>query len=139
MKDWPLHVTVVPLFSIDMTENELVHFVGEATKETSPAHAIADKDELFGVNHDLRVTILRMSPELKYLHKSIYHQLLSRGAVFDEPKYCNENYRAHATVQKSGRLKQSDRVLIDELTLIDMFHEQDVRQRRIVDTIKLKS
>ncbi len=139
MKDWPLHVTVVPLFAIDKTEDELLKLVRKITKNTPPPSATADKDELFGVNHDLRVTILDMSQELKHMHKHIYSQLISRGAVFDQPQYCGENYRAHTTVQKSGRLQRGDKVVIDELALVDMFHNGDIRQRRIIDSIRLKS
>ena len=137
MINWPLHITIVPLFAIDMDENKLLELMSKTVEGIPPANAVAADDEMFGANHDLRVTLLDMSPALKDLHNKLYSQLLDHGAVFDKPQYCGDNYRAHATVQKSGRIKKGDKILIDELTLIDMFHEQDIRQRKIIDQIPL--
>ncbi len=122
-----------------MAEDALVNFVRKSVDGRPPASAEAADDEMFGPNHDLRVTLIDMSPELKGLHKKIYTELLGHGALFDHPQYCGDNYRAHVTVQKSGRLHHGDPVLIEELTLVDMFYEQDINQRRVIDTIKLKS
>ena len=138
MKNWPLHVTVVPRFAIDMDENKILELVGKAVEGIPPANAVAADDEMFGANHDLRVTLLDMSPALKNLHNELYSQLLDHKAIFDEPQYCGENYRAHATVQKSGRLQKGNKLVIDELALIDMFHDQDIRKRKLLETIKLK-
>jgi hypothetical protein len=65
--------------------------------------------------------------------------LLKRdGVVFDEPQYQEEGYRAHATMQ-ANRLHKGDSVVIDELTVVDMFPNDDINYRRTMRTFKLRS
>ena len=78
-----------------------------------------------------------MTPELMNLHKQIIKTLRDAGAIFDEPQFNEDGYRAHATVQKAHRLNEGDSVLIDEVTIVDMFPNQDITRRKILKTIKL--
>lgn len=139
MTHWPLHVTVVPRFSIDMSAEALFSLTKNLVRNQTPATAIAADDEYFGEDNSVHVTLLDMSDELIRMHMHLYTELQKAGAVFDEPKYCGQNYRAHVTVQKSGRLQRGDSVLVDQLTLVDMFHAQDIRGRKILDTVTLGS
>ena len=98
---------------------------------------IAGQDELFGINQNVKVTTINMTPKLMKLHKDLLSVLDKQGAIYDEPQYLNDGYRAHATVQKSKRLNIGTKVYIDEITIVDMYPDGDIRKRRVLKTIKL--
>lgn len=134
---WPLHVTLVSNFVVDWNSTDLLKKLHDLLAKTHPVHVVAGDDEFFGGARNVRVTILDMTPELMTFHKQIITILEDAGAVFDEPEFGGDGYRAHATVQKAHRLHKGDRVLIDEVTIVDMFPNQDSTRRRILKTIKL--
>lgn len=137
MKNWPLHVTIVRNFSYTGNISALTSLVEHIARDLKPISTTADKEALFGPEENILVTLLMMTDELRAMHQLLYDKLIERGAVFDEPQYCGAGFRAHATVQESGKLNKGDSVMIDELTLIDMFPDQDITQRKILSTVTL--
>lgn len=134
---WPLHVTLASNFAVDWEGVDLSNKLAELLTKQEPVKTVAGDDEYFGPSRQIRVTTLEMTPELRSMHDSIVSLLESVGAVFDEPRYIKEGYRAHATVQLNARLRKGDAVTIDELTLVDMFPHDDIDQRKVLKTIKL--
>lgn len=134
---WPLHVTLAANFSVDWENTDLHSKLDALLARKAPIKVTAGHDEYFGPAKQTRVTVLHMTPALVSLHKDIFELLKQAGAIFDEPRYLNEGYRAHATVQAHRRLNEDDEILIDELTIVDMFPHNDISQRKILRTIKL--
>ncbi len=134
---WPLHITLVANFTIPFDSTELYDMLARTFKKQPAISVVAGKDELFGANQDIRVTTIEMTPELIDLHSDIVDLLRSNSATFDEPRYVEDGYRAHATVQTKARLHEGDAVQIDELTIVDMFPDNDIQKRRVLKTIKL--
>jgi 2'-5' RNA ligase len=137
-KHWPLHVTLVSNFVVDRKAVGLFEKLAELAANERPATAIADDDDYFGPQKQVHVTTLVMAPELRALHNRIMALLKRDGAVFDAPQYQEEGYRAHATVQ-ARRLHKGDSVVIDELTVVDMFPNDDIDRRRTMKTFRLHS
>jgi len=94
-------------------------------------------DEYFGRQKQIQVTILEPKEELMALHKDIITVLKSCHAVFDEPEYLEEGYRAHVTVQRDKRIHKNDIITIDELSIVDMYPQNDINRRKLLRTIKL--
>lgn len=139
MKNWPLHVTIVPRFSCSGDISELTSLAEQTVQDLDPVSTTVSEEALFGPEENIPVSLLMMTDELRAMHQLLYDKLVEHGAVFDEPQYCGAGFQAHATVQESGKLNKGDNVIINELSLIDMFPGQDITQRKALDTITLNS
>lgn len=136
--NWPLHITLVANFAVPFDAQNLLMILTEQLKEQKAIPIIAGKDEFFGQHKDIQVTTMKMTPGLLSLHEALVALLKSHGAEFDEPKYMNKGYRAHATIQTGARLNENDNVLLDEVTIVDMFPDNDITKRRVLQTVKLQ-
>lgn len=135
--NWPLHVTLASNFVVDWENTGLFEKLSALLAKQKPVPAIAGNDDHFGPQKQVHVTTLDMNPKLVALHEDIIAVLKSVGAVFDEPQYLEEGYRAHATVQSdTNRLRKDDAITIDEITIVDMFPRGDISQRKTLKTIK---
>ena len=134
---WPLHITLASNFVVEWETTDLFNKLSVVLSDIKPLSVIAGDDEFFGDERKIQVTVMNMTPELMTLHKQIIKTLKDAGAVFDEPQFNEDGFRAHATVQKAHRLNKGDSVLIDEVTIIDMLPNQDITRRKILKTIKL--
>ncbi|HEX8389927.1 MAG TPA: 2'-5' RNA ligase family protein [Candidatus Saccharimonadales bacterium] len=137
--EWPLHVTLVANFVVDWEATNLYEKLSSLLERHSSIQVTAGDDEYFGPDQSIRVTVLNMNNELKSFHNNLVSVLKNANAVFDEPRFLEEGYRAHATVQRELRLNKSDLVTIDELTIVDMFPEGDINKRKVLQTIKLSA
>jgi len=135
---WPLHVTLVSNFVLERKAVGLFEQLAELAARKEPVTVIAGDDEYFGPQHQVHVTTLVMTSELQALHNEIITLLKRDSAVLDAPRYQEAGYRAHATVQ-AERLRKGDLVVIDELTLVDMFPNDDIGRRRTMKTFKFHS
>lgn len=136
--NWPLHVTIVANFAIDWNGNDITKKLQLLLAEQKPVKLIAGDDEYFGPQGNILVTVLNENDSLLSFHKKLVSLLKDSGGTFDEPQYLEDSYRAHATVQKDTRLEKGDHVLIDELSVIDMFPDEDINWRKLLKTIKLR-
>lgn len=136
-KSWPLHVTLAANFVVDRKGVNLFEKLAGLADDERPVITTASEDDYFGPQKQVRVTTLVMTLELQTLHNKIIALLKSVGATFDAPQYQEEGYRAHATVQADNRLHKGDPVTIDELTVVDMFPNDDIDRRRTMKTFKL--
>lgn len=134
---WPLHITIASNFIVDWEATNLFDNLTNALSHTRPVTITVGDDEYFGGERKIQVSVMEMTPELMSLHKTVINTLEQAGAIFDEPQYNNDGYRAHATVQKAHRLHKGDKVTINQVTIVDMFPHQDITKRRILQTIRL--
>lgn len=136
---WPLHLTIIPNFSVDWEKRDLPGKISTllATRETFSVTAA--EDEHFGPHGETRVTVLNVDSKLVSLHNDLIALLEEENAVFDTPQYIKEGYRAHITIQKHARLNRGDHAVIDNVSVVDMYPLGDIRQRKLLQTIKLGS
>ncbi len=139
MSDWPLHVTLSPRFAVDIKQPNLVTDLKNLLAKKKPIKTIVKKDEKFGQDHHILVSLLELTSKLLELHNEVLDLLESYGAIFDEPNFSRSGYRPHITVQKSGRVNRGDTIMINNLTLVDMYPEQNIKQRKILETYSLKN
>lgn len=112
---WPLHVTVADTFAADWDKNDLRKKLEELLGGLKPATAVGDHDEYFGPEKQTQVIILDMSEELVDLHHKVIELLESAGAVFNDPQYAKEGFRAHATVQRHARVNKGNVITLNAL------------------------
>lgn len=139
MMDWPLHVTLSPRFAVDIKQPDLVTDLKNLLAKKKLIKTIVKNDEKFGQDHHILVSLLELTSELFEFHNEVLDLLESYGAVFDEPSYSRSGYRPHITVQKSGRVNKGENIVINDLSLVDMFPDQNIRQRKIIQTLSFSS
>lgn len=135
--NWPLHVTIADVFAVPLGSAELINWLGGLLEKQPSATATAAEDAFFGPDKQAHVTLLDMSKELIMLHREAIAALKDAGAVFNDPQYIEDGYRAHAAVQTHSRLHKDDPVTIAEVSLVDMFPGNDGYQRKVLKTFKL--
>ena len=139
MYDWPLHVTLSPRFAVDIKRTGLIESLRTLIAKKKPLTTIVENDEHFGLESKIHVSLLNLTIELFELHNEVLDLLESYGAVFDEPGYSRSGYKPHITVQKNGRVYKGDSITIDSLTLVDMFPDQDIKLRKVLETYIFKN
>ncbi len=136
---WPLHLTIVPNFSIgwdDVTLREKVHGV---LAGHDPVDVGAGHDDLFGPQRTVPVTVLEPTPGLMSLHNRIFELLTNAGADFCRPEYVQRGYRPHVTITPQRRLGPGDRIVVDAISLVDLQPRGNSQLRRVLGTISLVS
>ena len=58
--------------------------------------------------------------------------------TYDTPQFINKGFRPHATVQKDNQLKSGQLYRIDGVSLVDMYPNDDINRRAIIDTFLLR-
>ncbi|MBA3758208.1 hypothetical protein H0X10_01070 [Candidatus Saccharibacteria bacterium] len=134
---WPLHVTIASNFVVDWGATNLLYKLTALLTNRKPIKTTAGDDEYFGDKKQIHVTILDKHDEMTALHNDIIGLLKSVGAIFDEPNYLEEGYKAHVTVQSDARVHKGDLIVIDNVTVVDMFARKDIRGRKILKSFHL--
>ncbi len=86
-KNWPLHVTIAPVFAIGLDTTTLLKKLAELLTAQVHFKIVAAHGEYFGPEKDIRVTIMSKSSELTQLHYDVVNFLKNNGAVFNKPHY----------------------------------------------------
>ena len=134
-ENYPLHITVVPSFQLEKMDDALLSNIKQLCNGFKTFSLIAGKDEFFGPNGEVHVTTMIMNDELHKLHTGLVGILSEAGAIFDEPQYMLENYRAHATVQEAIRLSEGDSIAFDSITVIDKLPNGLSTKRKLLKTL----
>src|SRR5690554_568446 len=120
VRDWPLHITVLPPFLTDATEAEITDAVRIVAAEHPAIRAVAEGDELFGRRHDIPVTVIADNPQLTALHRALRDAVRPFAAAPDEPAFTGPGFRPHVTVKSHGRVHEGDDFTLKQLAVVDM-------------------
>ena len=138
MTSWPLHSSLADVFAVDWEGASMLEKLSELLSHEQKLETVADDDTYFGPPEKrVQVTLVKNTPELQSLHNKIVDLLEGAGGVFNEPEYTKEGFKPHSTVQKHARLHKGDTVKFNALTVVDMFPNGDIKQRKLLKTIKL--
>lgn len=136
-RSWPLHSTIVDTFAIDWDVPTLIKRLGELLALQAQATSVAEDDELFGAEKQIRVVLLQKTDGLVKLHYDVIELLEEGGLKLNDPQFAHEGFLPHSTVQKHARLNKGDEAVFSALTVIDMFSNEDPSQRKVIKTIKI--
>ena len=129
-RDWPLHVTVVPVFTSELGVAEL------AARLSGPRLAVtAQHDERFGAGHSIPVTVIAPDAAILALHRSLVAALAP--IEIETPRFAGDAFRPHVTIRRFGRLEAGDVVELTQLALVDMEPGQPGRERRVLAVVDL--
>jgi 2'-5' RNA ligase len=120
MRDWPLHITVLPPFLTDAAPEQIADAIAAATFGLPAITAIAGGDELFGRRHTVPVTVVENNEALVRLHHTLAAAVLPFAAAPDEPAFTGPGFRPHVTVKPHARAHEGDELTLVQLALVDM-------------------
>ena len=117
-KDWPMHITIVPWFRLDILSAELA---GQLQKQYSGINAfrISVLDEAQFGYKKRKVVNLVAAPELMKLEfqtRCLLHDY--KAWVVDEADNTILNFRPHVTVQSTGRVNKDDNFSCGSLYIV---------------------
>ncbi len=118
---WPLHITLVPWFSISPDrEALLVNNIELFLKSTTPFEVIDTQNELFGPDGDIPVRVVAAQESLKSIHICLLDLIEQGGGKINdqEVQWIGDNYRAHITIHDNDNREDQTKELIDEVTLL---------------------
>ena len=135
MTDWPPHITLADAFAIDRDETSIDLKLSALASRVQAVKVVAVADSLLGTTP---VVLLEKTAQLQRLHDSIVSLLEQNETVFNNPEFTKDGFLPHSTIQNSGHLQIGDAINIDSISLIDMFPNEDWRQRKALATFNFK-
>ena len=134
--EWPLHITLLANFTIaqpiEGLENELANYA----LQLNPFDVVTDGEAVFGPNKNVAVSLIRPDKSILEVHHMLAAITARLGATYDEPAFMNGGYRPHATIQRSTRLSDGQKVALNDFTLVDMWPNEDINRRKIIKTFR---
>ena len=138
MKDWPLHITLADVFAIEGSPENLLKSLDTALSSFSSIKTKIVGEDWFGDDMSVHVKLIEKTDDLMILHDTIIDELKKLNAMFNNPQYTGAGFKPHATVKSNDNLIDRDAIIIDSITLIDMFPDNDPNNRRVMSTIYFK-
>lgn len=137
--EWPLHVTLLANFTLGKPIGQLDSELRGLAFQEEPFDIIADGEAIFGPKQNIAVSLIQPNERIQKLHERLADIASSLGAIYDEPAFMGEGFRPHATIQVNSRLSEKQLVTLNDFALVDMFPDNDINRRRIIETHKLGS
>lgn len=133
--DWPLHVTLADIFTIESSADYLLRDLRRQLATAHTCQSDVTGDAWFGKDKNIHVKLLQQTSALQQLHETILSILSRHGAVFNNQQHIREGFTPHSTVHKNEYLTHGETVTFDSVTLIDLFPEQNPHRRRVLGTV----
>ena len=127
--DWPLHVTLVEPFSTDHPVEVVATALGEVARGARTITSAAGDPALFGRRHDVPVTLVRDGGEIADLRAKALAALDAIGVELGRPRI---EFRPHVTVKRHGGVSHGDRVVLQQLALVDMRPSTGAHHRSVL-------
>lgn len=117
-KDWPLHITIVPWFRLNISSSKLAkelkeHYIG------SKAFQVTVLEETLLEYKEYKIINLVAAPELKILEgqtRRLLHAL--KTWIVDEADKTRNGFRPHVTALSSGRVYEGDNFQCNYLYIV---------------------
>ena len=128
--DWPLHITIVPWFPCDDAE-KLDSILADVAKTHAGFLVEVGEIEKFGPKKDIKVNLVKDSPELDKLHWTIFNILEKNNFGIHQKEYVGDGYKPHITHQPHGQKSKDEKLKIETFTLV-----KQVRQKKTGTMVK---
>lgn len=122
--EWPLHVTVMPWFSVAKPQHLLLQDLETITKKRKSFRLAVDSDALFGPKKDISVSLVQKNENISSLHQELLRYVLAHGAVEDSyVQWLGDAYRPHITHHGKIRPNTGDIISADGLTIVKLLED----------------
>jgi 2'-5' RNA ligase len=137
VEDWPLHITVVPPFSLETSSVEVASVVGAVAQHHPPLTVFAGDERLFGRNNTIPVNLVDTTPDLTRLHRALIDALRPLATTPEERAFTSPEFVAHVTVKGHRRVHAGDRLELTQIALVDMAARAEPGGRSVLATAEL--
>lgn len=132
--EWPLHITVIPWFRVQVSNDELGREFSRALSPMQPFLMTVDGEADFGHLGRKKVHLIATPTPLENIEANAREILHAHDAwLVDETTKRRQDFRPHVTVQPSGQIHTGDTLTCDSLYII----EQKGGYKEIVSRIEL--
>ncbi len=139
MEEWPLHITLADVFAINLDESLIKALAAYLSSKECISTESMEEAQLGDHNNPTIVTLIKNNSKLQSLHDELINFLQAYGAVFNSPQFTHGGFLPHATRQNHAHLETGKKINISELTLVDMFVDNNWKQRKVLESFNLKS
>lgn len=137
VRDWPLHVTVLPPFDTDAEPAEIAATIASAASAHTALTVVAGHGELFGRHHDVPVTVLIEHEALERLRKTLVEAVRPLAASPDAKAFTGTRFRPHVTTKHHARVHEGDQYSLSQIALVDMAPRASPGGRAVLATVNL--
>jgi 2'-5' RNA ligase len=137
VREWPLHVTVVPPFSSHAAIDDIARVIAETTAGTPVFQVTAGGSALFGRRHDIPVTLVEDDPRLTGLHDQLAGALRPLASSASDRSFQATEYRPHVTTKGERHVVEGDVLTLGQVALVDMAPRSSPGGREVLATIAL--
>lgn len=135
MHTWPVHIAFSDVFAIERSASNIDNKLSKLMLDVAPVETLAIGESVLSTTP---VVLLEKNSALASLHEKIVTVLEANGAIFNTPEFIHDGYIPHSSIQPSGQIPLNERVIITEVSLVDMFPGGDWRQRKVLANYSLK-
>ena len=114
---WPLHLTLVPWFTVT-DEEAVLRSLEQVAHETQSLTLAVGGIEQFGTNGDVPVNIIKNQAPAKALHDVLVDTLAKANTTFNDDRFMGQSYVAHVTRHVADRRQSNE----GENVLVTNFH-----------------
>jgi len=132
--EWPLHLTLLGNFTTNAPIEHIINALINYTENIKPFEITVGNESLFGINEDILVSVLQTNGAIKELHNGLKGIMDAQEAIYDNSNFVGTGYNPHVTVQETTRLNTGQKILVGDITLVDMEPNGDSGKRRVVRT-----
>ena len=122
-KDWPLHVTLLPPFTVDIEPDVLCAELAHVAELNRPVTTNIIGKDLFGRHGTVPVKTMDKPDGLQQLHDGLAKLATDLGATHVDPRHLGEGYRPHVSDKHHGQADVGQTVHIDNFSLVQIIRE----------------
>lgn len=120
--EWPLHVTIVPWFTVPDVA-KCIQFLKENLASEPSFEVIMGEDTAFGADHDIPVTLVANRQPFGILHNYVLEMIKDHGGEILMNTWIGDSYRPHVTHHGSNRLYTGDTFMVRSVTLVRLLDD----------------
>ncbi len=121
--DWPLHITLVPWFSVK-SETAVIPELDSLVSNYPQFPVTVGQDAMFGPDKNIPVSIVATPEPCRKLQDILVKALRYHGAIFASERWIGAEYRPHITHHGSRRDQAGDTEHVRSITLVRLADQQ---------------
>ena len=129
--DWPLHVTILPWFTV-IEKSVALDDIKQVITDTHSFELIIGPEELFG---ETKVNLIGQPGKVEALHETLLEVSANNIVFSKDPEWIGNQYRPHVTHHGAERLYEGDTVTVGAVTIVQLIPNN---MCQVIDTIHLK-
>ena len=128
---WPNHITLTPAFKVNDLDELVDRLKGESLSIRRISYRVSSI-AYFGLNKDVKVSLLANNNELRSLHGSLL-KIVTNFGIKTDMKYAGNNYKPHITHNCAPYPKENDEGFISNISVVRYLDSE----KEIVGVIEL--